>query len=115
MYDMVGFKLFCEMQIHTTVEFYADLHLMPGCKCNNLISFMRICIEVLDPHMISGWILLIRISYMRICIDVFIYTDPHRDAVMVKVLGMAVYADPHKKGFFTYPHIYGFDLHADMH
>ena len=54
MYDMVGFKLFCEMQIHTTVEFYADLHLMPGCKCSNLISFMRICIEVLDPHMISG-------------------------------------------------------------
>ena len=52
---------------------------------------------------------------MRICIDVFIYTDPHRDAVMVKVLGMAVYADPHKKSFFTYPHIYGFDLHADMH
>ena len=39
----------------------------------------------------------------------FFYTDPH------KVPAMSVYADPHKKGFFTYPHIYGFDLHADMH
>ena len=45
---------FVEMQIHATVGFCADLHLMSGCKFNNLISKKRICIEVLDPHMMSG-------------------------------------------------------------